>query len=57
MVWASDGQLLGCMAAYPEFPQVADTVHGMRTGDIDGDGDDELVLFQHNGALQVLDFQ
>lgn len=54
LVFASDDQLTGCMAELPELPS---EIRGFRTGDIDGDGDDELVLFRDNGELRVLDFQ
>jgi hypothetical protein len=54
LVWASDEQLIGCMADLPSLPS---EIHDFRTGDIDGDGDDELVMFRENGELRVLDFQ
>jgi hypothetical protein len=54
LVWATDGQLTGCMAALPSLPS---EIRELRTGDVDGDGDDELVLFRFNGELQVLDLQ
>lgn len=49
-----DQELIGCMASMPELPN---ETAAMRMGDVDGDGDDELVLFRLNGALRVLDFQ
>jgi hypothetical protein len=54
LVWASDEQLLGCMAQIPGF---VDFVKDIRTGDLDGDGDDEVAMFRPNGELRVLDFQ
>jgi hypothetical protein len=54
LVWASDGELTGCMAELPSLPGATQV---FRTGDIDGDGDDELVLFRENGELRVLDLQ
>lgn len=38
-------------------PSLVDSPGDIRTGDIDGDGDDEVVLFRANGELRVLDFQ
>jgi hypothetical protein len=54
LVSASEGQLTGCMAELPSLPG---ELLGLRTGDIDGDGDDEAVLFRSNGELRVLNFQ
>jgi hypothetical protein len=54
LVWGSEGQLTGCMAELPSLPS---EILEIRTGDIDGDGDDEAVLFRDNGELRVLDFQ
>lgn len=54
LVWASEDRLTGCMAEISSLPS---EIRDFRTGDIDGDGDDELVLFRANGELRVLDFQ
>jgi hypothetical protein len=54
LVWATEGELTGCMAELPSLPS---EIRGVRTGDVDGDGDDEAVLFRFNGELRVLDFQ
>jgi hypothetical protein len=51
LVWATDGQQLGCRANL-DFPNWVDT---MRAGDFDGDGDDELFVMQANGLLVIRD--
>jgi hypothetical protein len=50
LVWASDEQLAGCMA---EVPGIPDVVNGLRAGDLDGDGDDELAMFTNDGELHL----
>ncbi len=51
LIWATDGQHLGCRVSL-DFPTWPDT---MRAGDLDGDGDDELLVLQANGLLVVRD--
>jgi hypothetical protein len=52
LVWADGDALIDCRASVVDVPQ---EIIDVRAGDLDGDGDDEIVALRDNGALYVRD--